>query len=296
MNQFEKIKLMTLNTWLGSSVVKEGISKLVKAVKASGSDIVGFQETPDPGKETALKLGWYFHQNQAGLANCSIISKHPIIEGVDIGGVSAVMVKIQLPSGKVIVVVNTHLYYDPYGPYWAMFNGKTPEEIISMENAIRGAEMAKVLYELSPYIATDIPVFLMGDFNTPSHLDWNRDMSMIHKGLEIDWPVTLMVEKMGLIDSYRAIHPDPVDSPGYTWSPVHTPEFPWGSNPYEPQDRIDFIFFHGNLKVVNSNVFFLGKPRGYGSHEDNEWPSDHAAVISDFHITNSDSREHDRMF
>jgi endonuclease/exonuclease/phosphatase family metal-dependent hydrolase len=285
MNHLITIKIMTLNTWLGSTAVKDGKNKLIKAVELSGADIVGFQEAPDPGKETAEKLGWYYYQD--GQKNCSIISKYPIIEAVVIEGISAILVKIQLPSEQEILVANAHLYYEPYGPYWAMFNNKNLEDILTMENQIRGKEMSVVLKELSQYFTSDMAMFLMGDFNSPSHLDWGDDMKSGHNELIVEWPVTLMAEKAGLIDSYRAIHPNPVTSPGYTWSPVYTLEHPWGDHSYEPQDRIDFIYFRAlvNVKVLNSEVFVVGKPMGYGSHEDNEWPSDHAAVVTTFYIT-----------
>lgn len=285
MNHYITIKMMTLNTWIGSTAVKDGINKLIKAVELSGADIVGFQEAPDPGKETAERLGWYYYQE--GFANCSIISKYPIIETVDIEGVSAILVKILLPSNQEVLVANVHLHYEPYGPYYAMFKSENPEDILTMENKIRGKEMSVVLKELSPYFASDLPIFLMGDFNSPSHLDWGNDMKMGHNGLIVKWPVTKLVEKAGLIDSYRDIHPNPAADPGYTWSPVYTYEYPWGDHSYEPQDRIDFIYFRGilNVKVVNSEVFVAGKPMGYGSHADNEWPSDHAAVVTTFNIT-----------
>ncbi|MFD0715648.1 endonuclease/exonuclease/phosphatase family protein [Paenibacillus sp. GCM10027626] len=286
MFQSETIKIMTLNTWHGGEDVNYGINKILKAVELSGADIVGFQEIPDPGKEAAEKLGWYYYQNQEGRGNCSIISKYPIIEAFHIDGISAVAALIRLPSGQQILVADTHLYHDPYGPYWAIFDRKSNEEIIMMENEVRARGMSIVLRELMSYMASDIPVFLMGDFNTPSHLDWGDDTKSVHDGRIIEWPVSVLAEGAGLIDSYRAIHPDPVASPGHTWSPVHTPEHPWGDIPHEPQDRIDFIYFRGGrVEVVNSEVFVVGNPQGYGSHEDNEWPSDHAAVISTFLIS-----------
>jgi endonuclease/exonuclease/phosphatase family metal-dependent hydrolase len=283
MNMCETINIMTMNTWLGTEAVKDGINKLVRAVELSGADIVGFQEWPDPGKKAAEKLGWYYHQNAKGDKNGSIISKYPIVEAYDLDGVDAVTTKIQLPFGREIIVTNAHLYFDPYGPYWALFDKKPTEDIIAMEKERRGNEISIVLEELSAHLGT-LPVFLMGDFNTPSHLDWDEDVKDRHNERVVDWPVSILVEKAGLIDSYRAIHPDPVASPGYTWSPVHTPEHPWGENPYEPQDRIDFIYFYGDVKVVSSEVFVVGKPQGFGNHENNEWPSDHAAVISTFHF------------
>ena len=276
------VRMMTMNTWIGGGEVHNGLNKIINAIKTSEVDIVGFQEGPDPGKIVAEQLGWHYYQNGEG--NTSIISKYPILEMHDVNGVSAVVVKIKLPSGKVIIIANAHLYYAPYGPYWAMFENYSAIEIIKMENEIRGKEIAQVLQKISQQTNHLTPVFLMGDFNSPSHLDWVKDTKEKHNDFELKWPVTIQVEEAGLIDSYRAIYPDPVSMPGYTWSPVHTTEYPWGSYTYEPQDRIDFIYFNGNVKVIDSNVFVVGEPQAFGNHQENEWPSDHAAVISTFEI------------
>ncbi|MBP3966955.1 endonuclease/exonuclease/phosphatase family protein [Paenibacillus sp. DLE-14] len=281
----DTIKIMTFNTWLGGEAVHDGVNKIARAVELSGADIVGFQETPDPGKAVAEKLGWHYYQNQEGRANCSVISKYPIIEAVHVDGMSAVLTHIQLPSGQVILVADAHLYYDPYGPYWALFDHKPVDEIVAMEQEARGRELALVLRDLAPHLASDMPLFLMGDFNAPSHLDWGDDTKSLHDGYVVRWPVSAMAEEAGLLDSYRIVHPDPAAMPGLTWSTVHTPEHPWGDNPFEPQDRIDFIYYHGSrVTAVNSEVFVVGEPKGFGSHEDNEWPSDHAAVVSTFQI------------
>ncbi|RAP74194.1 endonuclease/exonuclease/phosphatase family protein [Paenibacillus montanisoli] len=285
MKQQQSVKIMTFNTWLGGEAVRDGINKIAKAVELSGAGIVGFQETPEPGKAVAEKLGWHYFQNKNGEANCSVISRFPILEASYIEGMSAVLAHIQLPSGQVILVAVTHLYYDPYGPYWAMFDKRSVDDIIAMENEARGWQMKLVLQELAPHLASDMPLFLMGDFNAPSHLDWSDDRKAQHEGYAVRWPVSVQAEEAGLLDSYRVVHPDPAAMPGITWSTVHTPEHPWGDNPFEPQDRIDFIYYHGsNVKVVSSEVFVAGEPKGFGSHEDNEWPSDHAAVISTFEL------------
>ena len=277
-----KFKIMTMNTWCGGQEVHNGIDKIIEAVTISGADIVGFQEGPDPGKIVAQQLGWHYHQNQE--RGTSIISKYPIIEAQDITGVSAVMAKIELSFKKHIIVVNTHLYYDPYGPYWALFENYSAPKIIKMESEIRGKEISQVLKNISQHADNLTPLFLMGDFNCPSHLDWIKATKEIHNNLELKWPVTVQVEEAGLIDSYRTIHPDPVLMSGSTWSPVNTRNYPWGNHDYEPQDRIDFIYFKGCVDVTDSDVFVVGNPKAFGNHQDNEWPSDHAAVISTFQM------------
>ncbi|MBC6463804.1 hydrolase, partial [Actinomadura sp. HBU206391] len=92
----------------------------------------------------------------------------------------------------------------------------------------------------------------------------------------------------GLRDSYRAAHPDPVRDPGVTWSPIHA-EHEDGSGRAEPQDRIDYILYAGaGLDVLHSTTCVSGSPRRYPDVEDNEWPSDHAAVITTFAVRRSE--------
>lgn len=140
-----------------------------------------------------------------------------------------------------------------------------------------------------PVMAPDLeaadrtPVLLVGDFNAPSHLDWTAAAAPLHGGHgPVDWPVSRAVERAGLRDSYREAHPDQVECPGTTWSPVH-PEHEDGSGRPEPQDRIDYVLHAGGrLTVLDSTTLATGRiaPRPYVAA--NEWPSDHAAVVTTF--------------
>jgi hypothetical protein len=38
----------------------------------------------------------------------------------------------------------------------------------------------------------------------------------------VAWPVTVAVANAGLTDSFRAIHSNPVSTPGITWSPLYS--------------------------------------------------------------------------
>lgn len=276
------LKIMTMNTWHGGQSVYNGIDKIVNAVKLSGADIVGFQEVPDPAKTIAERLGWYYYQSPY---DGSIISKYPIVEQFEVSGVGAPTVRIRLPYGQEVMVSSAHLDYREYGPYSAHFYSKTINEIIAQEERSRGVQTTSILNRLNKYLSSNMPVFLLGDFNAPSHLDWIESTKNVHNGYVIEWPVSKKLEQAGMSDSYRVIHPDPVKSPGITWSPVFTLTHPWDSNnPYEPQDRIDFIYSKGRAKVTDSKVFVVGEPKEYGQHKNNEWPSDHAAVISTFTV------------
>jgi endonuclease/exonuclease/phosphatase family metal-dependent hydrolase len=103
-------------------------------------------------------------------------------------------------------------------------------------------------------------VIVAGDFNSPSHLDWRLDTATRHRGLVVDWPVSLFMQQAGFVDAYRTIHADAMAAPGFTWSPRF--EDAW-------KDRIDFIYTHGEMTPLTAAVVDLHPPR---------WPSDHGAV------------------
>ncbi len=69
-------------------------------------------------------------------------------------------------------------------------------------------------------IDAGIPLFLTGDFNAPSHLDWTEASvgSLPHMKYAVDWPVSQAVGDFGFVDTFRAANPDPVADPGRTWT------------------------------------------------------------------------------
>src|SRR5690606_21947384 len=140
--------------------------------------------------------------------------------------------------------------------------------------------MKEMLEFMKPRLDTadSSPVFLTGDFNAPSHQDWTTATAHLHGAAgPIRWPASTQVVAAGMIDSFRAFHPDPLNEPGFTWSPVHQEG--------EPQDRIDSIYHKGyGVVVKSSRVFNTGVPATVGpwsAHGDlsavrkNPWPSDH---------------------
>jgi hypothetical protein len=133
--------------------------------------------------------------------------------------------------------------------------------------------------------AAGIPVFLTGDFNTPSHLDWTEAVSKHrpHVRYAVPWPMSRATEAVGLRDSFREAHPDPIEVPGFTWSPGG-PE----CDPDEVHDRIDWVLAAGPAVTVASDI--LGEVGGVDvSHAVDRFPSDHRAVVSTFRVTPADT-------
>ncbi|ETN82294.1 hypothetical protein NECAME_02031 [Necator americanus] len=128
-----------------------------------------------------------------------------------------------------------------------------------------------------------VPVILAGDFNSPSHLDWTNETSLNHGDWIIEWPATKIAEEMGLSDSFRVVHPNVTEVPGHTWSTVNKFIPDWEFQIPEPQDRIDFIFYKGNIVPTESFLYSGAEPiMAMPNHKDNDYPSDHYALITEF--------------
>ena len=265
-----ELRVMSWNLWYGGTKVDDHREKQLKVIAETGVDVVALQETyGTAAPELAEALGWYHHR--AG-ENLGIISRYPITARLgdpDVGFYGGTGVRIRLDDGQEVAVWSAHLDYTPYGPYEAGFDGLGAGELIAHES-VRVGQMREILRRIADSSDAGSPVLLLGDFNTPSHLDWP----------DVEWPVTKAAEEAGLRDSYREVHPDPVRDPGHTWSPVHV-EHEDGSGRPEPQDRIDYVLYRG-LRVLDSRTFVSGTPQVCPDVAGNDWPSDHAAVITTF--------------
>lgn len=249
-----RLRVMTWNLWYGGTKVHDHRAKQLKVITETDVDVVGLQETyGTAAEELAEALGWHHHR--AG-TNLGIISRFPVtavLGDPDAGFYGAAGARIAVGEREVDVWT-VHLDSEAYGPYATTGNPAAHEEV-------RLGQMRDTLRR----IADAMPVVLVGDFNCPSHLDRQ----------DAEWPVTRAAEEAGFADSYREAHPDPVREPGHTWSPVHAEP--------EPQDRIDFVL-HRGLRVLDSRTYVSGTPRTWPDVGDNDWPSDHAAVITTFSL------------
>ncbi|KPI17112.1 HAD-superfamily hydrolase, subfamily IA, variant 3 [Actinobacteria bacterium OK074] len=266
-----ELRVMSWNLWHGGAKVDDHRSKQLKVIVETGVDVVGLQETAGTAAgELAEALGWHHHR--AG-GNLGIISRHPITAALgdpDVGFYGAAGARVDV-GGVEVDIWTAHLDYTPYGPYEAAFDGLAAPELVAHEG-VRLEQMRDTLTRIAEAAGSDRPVILTGDFNAPSHLDRP----------DVEWPVSRAAQAAGLRDSYRETHPDPRTAPGHTWSPVH-PEHEDGSGRPEPQDRIDYVLHNGRgLRAVASTTFVAGTPRPWPEVAGNDWPSDHAAVITTF--------------
>ncbi|KAF9113348.1 hypothetical protein BGX27_001737 [Mortierella sp. AM989] len=133
------------------------------------------------------------------------------------------------PNTRFMYLFNCHLYYFPYQPFQLLkipYENQpflnTSEEAIKSCTDARGKEMGIILDEIRQVAEQekDVPIFLTGDFNEPSHLDWTP-LSVL-AGLQpmaVKWPITEMAYKAGLVDLWRAYRP-------YLTNPGSSPSSP----------------------------------------------------------------------
>jgi hypothetical protein len=248
----------------------ETLDQVVAAIRASGADVVGLQEPTMNTQTIAEKLGWNFSERT------SVISHYPI---VDPPGANGLYVFVEPEPGKVVAMANTHLPADPYGPYEAR-DGATRDEVLQLENDLRVPAIQTEIRELPRLAARGIPVFLTGDFNTPSHLDWTPAVDAVRADVPypVVWPVGKAFADAGFKDSFREVYPNPVARPGFTW----TPGSPEGEK-VEVHDRIDWVLSVGPATAMASSV--VGEPGNPNVDIPvGPWPSDHRGVVSTFDV------------
>ena len=137
---------------------------------------------------------------------------------------------------------------------------------------------------MAPALGSGSPVFLTGDFNEPSHLDWTQAAANagLHFGKKVDWPTSEAVAHAGLLDSFRQLRPDVINDRGNTWTPGSpAPTL----DPNEVQDRIDFVYYSGpNVTPVSAKTLGYNASDGSTDIAIQPYPSDHRAVVTQFSL------------
>lgn len=276
--------VMSFNVWTaeGSSSGRAGI---VAAVQAGNADIVGFQEMGGGAGSTVADSLGMFYDNGSQIATSYRILDTSYSHGV----------RVELAPGHEAYVFNVHLQHYFYGPYQLagipyvngpLYDPDNPADLAAVvQDQIdsRGGAIASVLAEMQQALASGLPMFLTGDFNEASHLDWTAaaDTAGVHSA-EVPWPTSIAVQNAGLSDSYRVVHPDEVADPGNTWSPVYGPDYV-NSGVLEPQDRIDIVYYAGQgVTPISSNT--VGPSDGISDIAVGGFPSDHRGVASQFQL------------
>jgi endonuclease/exonuclease/phosphatase family metal-dependent hydrolase len=269
--------VLTFNVLKGGALDGKPLSRTRDVILASEADVVGVQESDGNASALAALLGWdcrvfsFDRGNEMGNVDVAILSRFPITQTLVSG------VRVQVAPNEEAYVFTAHPNAYPYQPY-DIRDGKLknePQTIRAAQDA-RGPQIVALIREVKPYIDARRAVFVTGDFNEPSHLDWTTaaDEARLH-AFKVAWPASTALVAAGLRDSYRQVHPNAVKSVANTWTSV--PE----NN--EVHDRIDFVYWSGSgVSVTDSRI--LGESATAADLVIDKYPSDHRAVVSTFSV------------
>jgi endonuclease/exonuclease/phosphatase family metal-dependent hydrolase len=271
----EPFSLMSFNVLYSTSV-----ESTIKTISEANADIVGLQEASEQRiHEAADSLGFYSHSFDKTSGNLSnndtgILSRYLIKDTLEDG------VLIELPGGQIIAVFSVHLSPYPYEPYDIRDEKvKTAGEAIYSAVQTRMPEINPVLAVIDSLIKSGMPVFLTGDFNEPSHLDWTEAAAEnnMHFSMAIDWPVSSAVVETGLKDAFREVHPDELNKNGITWTT--------NKSENEVYDRIDFIYHNLQGKWKTKSASRVGRIDNEGLVKIPGYESDHFGVLINYSLT-----------
>ena len=260
-----EINLMAFNIFHGGHELGEqvGVERVVEVIKGAKADVIGMIETYGAGAEIADALGYYFYLRSS---NLSIMSKYPIEQTWDMfQPFNTCAATIRISQTQTFNYVNLWLDYRPITDEQIRAR-MTVAEMEKGELPTRYRELSAIMEDMKPFFdREEVPLFVSGDFNSGSHLDWTEEAKHLFGGYVFKWPTSVLMEQKGFKDSYRELHPDPVKYPCLTWSTM---------SKLDLQYRIDFIYYKGKkVKAVRSEMIDSHPVR---------FPSDHAAMITTF--------------
>lgn len=275
------VRVMTYNACRGGTAQGQPLSQSAKLIEMAKADIVGLQEIGDNGPKLAELLGWKH--------GSSFLTRYEIVDQArGIGKRPWFGIKVKMPSGKHAYAFNAHLPNPPNqayqllglkGGYRSYPKIHTEEEAIAGAKKARGKYIDRLLKLVKSFVDTDDPIFVVGDFNEPSHLDWTEAAAKAgHHPMKVAFPTSQRMVEAGFTDSYRTIHPDEVARPGLTWSPVHEP-----AHHDHHLMRIDYVYFKGKgVEVTDAKI--VGEDKEHAGIVVSPYPSDHRAVVATFTV------------
>jgi endonuclease/exonuclease/phosphatase family metal-dependent hydrolase len=268
---------MTLNVLRGGTQLGQPLAQCARVIQAARADVVGLQEIGENAEDLADLLGWQLVRE----GSRAIITRFEVIERYP-GGV-----KMKSDSGHEFCLFNIHFRASPYQPYQLLKipYGNAPfitteEEAVAMARKARGDQVEALLGEIAKGPGDQVPVFVTGDFNEPSHLDWTAEAAAIGRHpIKVSFPSSLAMEQAGFRDAWRVVHPDIIAEPGNTWTPVTEI-----TDPKDHHDRIDFVYSRGaGLEVRSAQV--VGEKMEMADLVVEPYPSDHRGVVVHFAFT-----------
>lgn len=316
------LTVLQLNIWGECTKVANASQALIDQITELKPDIATFCElykgdNDDPIMPKLIaelkKNGLYY--DSARIDGRAIISKYPIVEKERI---NKWQFKAVLDvNGRRVAVYPAHAEYKYYTCYYPrgyndghknwdklespITDVNTILEVCNQSDRIESAQ--NFIDDARNEVAKGALIIYAGDFNEPSHLDWQKETANLfdHNGCVVNWGVSSLLYENGFKDAYRETYPDVVNYPGFTFPAnnkhVEPKVLTWAFDADE-RERIDFVYYYPNKHMKVKKAELLG-PHGYivnGSRNEegfkdhiippfnDYWPSDHKGVYITFEL------------
>ncbi|WP_455586990.1 endonuclease/exonuclease/phosphatase family protein [Bacteroides sp.] len=320
------LKVLQINIWQEGANVENGFEAIVDAVVQADADVVFFNEVYNAkGKRFVLRmLGELKQRNRMyygldGPRGVAVLAKYPITDRQvvfpkDKSNGSIVRVAFEM-NGRTFAAYSAHLDYRHYACYLPRgYNGTTwekmDEPVVDVDSILRQNRLSHREEAIAAFIeavqkdlASGSLILLAGDFNEPSHLDWQENTKNLweHHGVTVNWDCSSMLYRAGFKDAYRVLHPNPVTHPGFTFpsdnEQVDIKKLTWAPDTDE-RERIDFIYYYPDKKnLIPVKAVLMGPKRSIVRGRRVEetgcdifieptagWPTDHKAVMVEFKV------------
>lgn len=318
-----QVKVLQINVWQGTTAVQDGFKGLVQIIEQTDPDIILLSETQGKNIDVVNKLVDTLQQlgktyyGETNRSSAGLLSKYAIknAQGCCASDTQGPMAKAYITiDGKTLAVYSAHLDYTHYECYlprgysgvnWKKIAspvGDADSVLTANRRSQRDESIAAFVQDAKAEIERGNLILLGGDFNEPSHLDWQADTKDLrdHNGLVINWDCSVMLTEIGMVDAYRQKFPDAVRYPGFTFPsannavPIH--KLTWAPEADE-RERIDFIYYYPDVTWSLSDISIVG-PTGTivrGKLQENNfadpfivptdvWPTDHKGNLATFVI------------
>ncbi|MEM1447928.1 MAG: endonuclease/exonuclease/phosphatase family protein [Planctomycetota bacterium] len=291
----DRLRVLVWNIERGANPYDRGAEKALAVVRAVAPDICLLQESydidgdrPELGAWMAGELGWNAWQGES--PHLCVLTRLTIEARYEHAPWHGVGARLTDDRGRALDVYSIWIDWRAYLPgALAEDPAITDAALLACESegSKRVAQARAILEHLEGTGRTkrEVPLLVGGDWNCPSHLDWTADTARAFRFKRpLELPVSRMMADAGFLDAFRAVHPDPMRVPGFTWTPLErgTVEDP------KPLDRIDRLY-----RLPATSEWTLAPTAAHvlpRVHEPAEldrsaraFPSDHGAVVVDLH-------------
>lgn len=281
------LRVLEWNIWHGGRHLgPDGPRRVIELIAATRADVVTMQEAYGSQREIAVALGFDL-LTPGPTANLAIFSRWPLVKlPTKSSPFQSTLAAIELPIGRRVLLASWWLRYanrPGYADEQHLQPGHDTAAWVAEDLRLSTAEAAGILdADLEPALAdfgdTMLPVIIGGDFNSGSDLDWTAAAARWHGGYgPVPLPTSRLMRERGFVDSFRHLHPDEVARPEGTFAVIYG---------HMQHSRIDYIYHRGkNLRAVSSKIVRTAPEIDF------VWPSDHAAVVTNFELAPVEAAE-----